>query len=88
MKSSFCPLLFLLPRLYPEDLIHILLHGPVVDHLSAKGLIRGFVGSLQRDFLGRNLNTLTCGVSPHPTPQQAQTDLGGFDPLCAVDPRQ
>lgn len=48
----------------------------------------GFVGSLQRDFLGRNLNTLTCGVSPHPTPQQAQTDLGGFDPLCAVDPRQ
>lgn len=29
----------------------------------------GFVGSLQRDFLGRNLNTLTCGVSPHPQAQ-------------------
>ena len=39
MKSSFCPLLFLLPRLYPEDLIHILLHSPVVDHLLTESLI-------------------------------------------------
>ena len=52
MKSSFCPLLFLLPRLYPEDLIHILLHGPVVDHLSAKGLILRIVFLLLRQQSG------------------------------------
>ena len=52
MKSSFYPLLFLLPRLYSEDLIHILFHGPVVDHLPAEGLVLRIVLLLLRQQSG------------------------------------
>ena len=66
MKSSFCPLLFLLPRLYPEDLIHILLHSPVVDHLLTESLILRIVLLLlsqQSSILFRELGHLRNGLT-------------------------